>query len=286
VRTPSASRPFDPRRFAALRLERALPWGAPLVYRAETGSTNDDALAAARAGAESGSVFLAEHQSAGRGRRGRSWAAAAGESLLFSVLLRPESSAAPISALSLAVGLGVRAALQPFSRERLLVKWPNDVLAGSRKIAGVLCEGIMSQSRVDALVIGVGVNIGRQPFPPELARTAVALAELGPPGPVQADVAAPASPLAGAAPGMEPELLLVELLAGIQVRVAACLSAGLGAILNEFPAHDALRDTQVHVTGPTSFTGTARGVDAEGRLLVESDGMLIAVFSGTVRAAS
>jgi BirA family biotin operon repressor/biotin-[acetyl-CoA-carboxylase] ligase len=282
VSTPSGSRPFDPLRFAALRQQRGLRWGAPLVYRSETGSTNDDALAAARAGAESGSLFVAEHQSAGRGRRGRSWQAAAGQSLLFSILLRPAPSATPISALTLAVGLGVRAALQASSQARLLVKWPNDVLAGSRKVAGVLCEGVISQSQLQALVIGVGINVGQQLFPPELERTAVTLASLVPSGPAPANIAATAPSTVGS---LEREQLLVEVLAGVQVRVEACLSAGLEAILNELREHDALKDTRVEVTGTTSFSGIARGVDGEGRLLVETDGLLIAVLSGTVRAA-
>jgi BirA family biotin operon repressor/biotin-[acetyl-CoA-carboxylase] ligase len=272
--TRAAVRPFDARRFEELRMARGLVWGDPFSYRTQTGSTNDDALAAARSSARTGSVFLADHQTAGRGRSGRTWLGSAGESLLFSILLRPEPGTAPTSALTLAAGLGVRAALQPYSHERLQVKWPNDVLAGSRKIAGVLCEGLLDGKRLAAVVIGVGINVGAQPFPPELQHNAVALASLGPgrphdPGPGQ--------------PLPERESLLIEVLSGIEDRVGTCLVSGLAAMLSEFSEHDALQGTHVSVSGSTPLVGIARGIDPEGRLLVETDGLVVPVHSGTVR---
>jgi BirA family biotin operon repressor/biotin-[acetyl-CoA-carboxylase] ligase len=285
--TRAAFRPFDPRRFEELRAARALIWGDPFTYQAQTGSTNDEALAAARRGARTGSVFLADHQTAGRGRRGRTWLGSPGESLLFSLLIRPEPGSAPTSALTLAAGLGVRAALQPYSRERLKVKWPNDVLAGQRKIAGVLCEGLLDGKRLDVLVIGVGINVGSQPFPDELQHSAVALASLGPnnlprvPGAGLA-LQPPDATLVQSPP--QREQLLVEVLHGIQDRVSACLALGLTSMLSEFSEQDALLGTHVSVSGSSPLSGIARGVDEEGRLLLETDGMLIPVHSGTVRA--
>jgi BirA family biotin operon repressor/biotin-[acetyl-CoA-carboxylase] ligase len=263
-------RRFDPRRFAALRQERGLVWGDPLTYCNETGSTNEDALAAARAGAVSGSLFVAEQQSRGRGRSGKSWQAASGESLLFSLLLRPEPSAGHPSSLTLAVGLGVRAALGPYSSAALSVKWPNDVLAGQRKLAGILCEAELSSGRIDALVIGVGINISQEQFPPELAKSAVSLGALR---------SGPAA-LGGR------EELLVAVLVAIEARVTACLASGFAQLAGEFAAHDALRNAHVSVTGPTPLEGIARGVDSEGRLLLETDGVLIPVGSGTVRVVA
>jgi BirA family transcriptional regulator, biotin operon repressor / biotin---[acetyl-CoA-carboxylase] ligase len=277
--TRAAVRPFDPRRFEELRTARALVWGNPFSYQAQTGSTNDDALAAARSGAPTGSVFLADHQTAGRGRRGRTWLGSAGESLLFSILVRPEPGSAPSSALTLAAGLGVRAALQPYSRERLKVKWPNDVLAGPRKIAGVLCEGLLDGKRLEAVVIGVGINVGAQPFPPELQHSAVALSSLGP-----SSLPPGAAELALGQPLPERERLLLEVLSGIEDRVSTCLALGLGAMLSEFSEQDALEGTHVSVSGNPPLSGIARGVDPEGRLLVETDGIVIPVHSGTVRA--
>jgi BirA family biotin operon repressor/biotin-[acetyl-CoA-carboxylase] ligase len=260
---------FDVARFLELRRAAGAPtWADPLHYTLQTGSTNDDALAAARQGAPGGSLFLTEHQTAGRGRRGRHWLAASGQSLLFSVLLRPSQPATPAatSALTLAVGLGTRAALAAHSMPPLSVKWPNDILAARRKLAGILCESQLRDGHVDAIVIGVGINVGRQAFPPELTREITCLEELA------------AAPVAR-------ELVLLDVLTQIERRVAACERSGLSELLEEFRQHDALRDQRVTVSAARELVGVARGVDEEGRLLLETEGVLLPVGSGTVRWA-
>jgi BirA family biotin operon repressor/biotin-[acetyl-CoA-carboxylase] ligase len=119
---------------------------------AETGSTNADLMA--RGGPE-GQVLVAESQTAGRGRMGRSWVSAAGASLTFSVLLRPVSvPAARRGWLPLLTGVAVACAVRDVAGLAAVLKWPNDVLAGSRKLAGILAE----QSG-DAVVIGIGLNV-------------------------------------------------------------------------------------------------------------------------------
>jgi BirA family transcriptional regulator, biotin operon repressor / biotin---[acetyl-CoA-carboxylase] ligase len=267
---------FDVECFLERRRSQGAPsWGQPLTYGEETGSTNDDALAAARRGAPSGSVFLAEQQSAGRGRRGRRWLAQSGQSLLFSVLWRPTPEAlaatgaptpsAQTGALTLAVGLGVRAALAPHSEQPLSVKWPNDVLCARRKLAGILCESQLHGGRVDAIVIGIGINVAQQAFPAELRNDVTSLAELG------------GSP--------SREQLLLDLLTQVERRALVCEGTGLAALLDEFRAHDALRDRRVYVSGAREIAGIARGVDGEGHLLLETDGLVMAVHSGTVRLA-
>src|SRR5690606_34486832 len=151
--TPASG--FDTARFERLRRERSLVLGAPLTHSATTGSTNDDALAAARAGAPHGATFVADHQSAGRGRRGRTWLAPAGECLLFSVVLKLPFELESLPILSLVAGLSTRAALahhlesQPgrpgaMGAPGVGVKWPNDVWVRDAKIAGVLVEAQMN----------------------------------------------------------------------------------------------------------------------------------------------
>jgi BirA family biotin operon repressor/biotin-[acetyl-CoA-carboxylase] ligase len=264
---------FDVERFAELRRAQSeLSWGEPLTYGAETGSTNDDALAAARRGAPSGSLFLAERQTRGRGRRGRSWIAESGQSLLFSVLLRPSASSEPsgepgpaqTGALTLAVGLGVRAALAPFSEQPLSVKWPNDILSGPRKLAGILCESQLQAGRIEAVVIGIGINVGRQSFPAELQNDVTCLEELS-------------------GRGHARERLLAEVLREVERRVAGGARAELHDLIQEFRAYDALRDRKVFVSGARELSGIARGVDEQGHLLLEADGVLLALNSGTVR---
>ena len=260
-----ARRAFDAARFHELC---SGSFGAALHYQAETGSTNDDALAAARAGAPSGSVFIADHQTQGRGRRGKSWVAAPGQHLLFSILVRPGAGAPPPSALTLAVGLGVRSALAPVSLARLGLKWPNDVLAEGRKLAGVLCEGQFTGSTLSAVVIGIGINVLAAPYPDELAPHVACLEDL-------ASERVPAR-----------EQVLASVLAEVEARLDTCSRQGFAALLGEFAAHDALAGERVEVSGGAALAGIARGVDADGRLLVESDGLLVPVLSGTVRVAA
>lgn len=288
--TPGEPRAFDVGAFERERDRRGLRWGAPLTYAAETGSTNDDALLAARNGAPHGSLFLADHQHRGRGRRGRGWYSAPNHNLLFSVLLRPlgapsaETAAAPTSALTLAVGLGVRAALAPYAAMPLRVKWPNDVLAGSRKLAGVLCEGQLAAGKLEVLVIGVGINVHQREFPPGLDPEPLSLTLLAAAPEVAGGADRGASgPDALAHPALQREAVLARVLEAVEERVSACLASGFAGLIQEFSEHDGLYGAAVEVSGASPLQGTARGVDAEGALLVEQQGVLVRVHSGTVR---
>ena len=163
--SPSASPYVDldrpPLRESALRRAFAL---TPTLWRdirvvEETGSTNVDVLAAAAAGAPEGLVVIAERQSAGRGRLGRTWDAPARSSLTFSVLLRPAAVAAANRGwIPLLAGLAVADVLRRVAEVDAHLKWPNDVLVGERKVAGILAE--MSN---DAVVVGIGVNVSVRP---------------------------------------------------------------------------------------------------------------------------
>lgn len=147
---------------------------------AETGSTNADLLAEARRGAAEGLVLVADHQTAGRGRRGRTWLAPPGGSLLMSVLVRPP--AAIVALVPMQVSLALVDAVDVVAGVRLTLKWPNDLVAADRKVAGMLTEidWPPAASRGDpAMVVGVGVNVewaGRAPD--EVAGIAVALDEI------------------------------------------------------------------------------------------------------------
>ena len=124
----------------------------------EVDSTSTRLLEMAAAGAPSGTCLVAEWQSAGRGRRGRSWVSALGGSLTFSLLWRFERGAAHLGGLSLAVGLAVARALASCGVARAQVKWPNDVIADFRKLAGILVETSGEMQGPSVAVVGVGVN--------------------------------------------------------------------------------------------------------------------------------
>lgn len=131
-------------------------FGAPRKDLDETGSTNDDALRWAEDGAPEGALVVAEQQTAGRGRRGRTWLSEPGHSLLFSVVLRPPARALPL--VSTAVGVGVCEGVRAATRLSVLVKWPNDLVVGDRKLAGILVESRSSAGDIVA-VAGVGLNL-------------------------------------------------------------------------------------------------------------------------------
>lgn len=140
-----------------------------LLVRESTESTNDEVRALAQAGAPDGLIVLAERQTAGRGRRGAAWFSPAGESLAFSVLVRPEESKALWPRLALAAGLAVAEAVEEFGPQAG-IKWPNDVWIGQRKVAGILVE-----AGSDFAVVGIGLNVNTLEFPAAVAEIATSL---------------------------------------------------------------------------------------------------------------
>ena len=154
---------------------------------AETGSTNADVRDLARAGEPEGVVVVAEHQTAGRGRLDRTWTAPAGASLLLSILSRPGSSlglaADQLFLVSCAVGVASAEAARDASGADVRLKWPNDLVVdhdgGSRKLSGILAEAVLAGDQVEALVVGIGVNVNWPvELPADLASIAIALNHL------------------------------------------------------------------------------------------------------------
>ena len=253
--------PFDAELFRNQARASRPKLGRPLLYLPVTGSTNDDALLAARSGAPHGSVFVADEQTKGRGRRGNAWLAAPGESLLFSVLLRPALELSQTSALTLAIGLALRDVVAPLVHGNVQIKWPNDLYVDGKKLAGVLVESQLQGDRLQAVIVGVGVNVLTLDFPEEIATRATSLALLG-------------------SASLSRESVLQALLAAIATRVDSYQEQGVAGLLPELNAADALRDQRFRVD---QVVGVGRGIDDLGRLLVEDDrGELHAILSGTV----
>ena len=151
-------------------LRRSLPGWVPEVrFLPETGSTNRVALGWAAEGAAHGSLVMADHQTAGRGRLDRTWLAPAGSSVLVSVVLRPSMEPPQRGLLALAAAVALCRSLEEL-KVAAAVKWPNDVLLGERKVAGML-----SEAAGGVVVLGVGVNVKQREFPPEIAGTATSL---------------------------------------------------------------------------------------------------------------
>ncbi len=148
--------------------------GARRVEVRRCGSSNDEAARLAREGAEHGSVVLADEQTAGRGRLSRRWHSPAGENLYLSCLLRPALAPPVVPPITLAAGVAVCDVVRAWGVQAAL-KWPNDVLVGTRKLAGILTEMTTRGSAVDHAVVGIGVNLNTREFPSELADIATSI---------------------------------------------------------------------------------------------------------------
>ncbi len=140
-------------------------------------STNTAAAAWAAAGAPEGAVVVAEYQTAGRGRLGRTWQARAGQNLTFSLVLRPPLPPERLGLLTLAASVAVAEAVEPFVASLpVRIKWPNDLLLAGRKCCGMLLETSLSgASTVPIVILGIGLNVNQDKFPPELAAKATSL---------------------------------------------------------------------------------------------------------------
>lgn len=137
------------------------------------GSTNDY-LKALREAPEY-TVIVADRQTAGRGRRDRSWVSTHGQGLYVSLLLKPVASASALSLISLFSGLAVAETLVAHDVPEVDIKWPNDVLIGTRKVAGILCEGASAGATNNRVVVGIGLNLNHETFPDEIAQSATSL---------------------------------------------------------------------------------------------------------------
>jgi BirA family transcriptional regulator, biotin operon repressor / biotin---[acetyl-CoA-carboxylase] ligase len=156
---------------------RGIEWPAEIEHVHLCASTNERLKQRARAGAAQWTAVLADAQTAGRGRQGRRWSSPAGN-LYLSVLLRPAPPGARWSVLPLAAGLAVAEALGGDGLEARL-KWPNDVIAGGRKVGGILAEATSGADGLESVVLGIGVNVALRPpdLPPDVAATVTCVDE-------------------------------------------------------------------------------------------------------------
>ena len=166
-----------------------------------------------------------------------------------------------MSALTLAVGLAVRDAVAERVKARVGIKWPNDVVVGSRKLAGILLESQLQGPELVALVVGIGLNVGTLRFDAELSDTATSLALLG-------------------AGDLDRETLLADLLLKLAARLASYESGGLSGMLDELRTHDALLGMLVN---SDQGSGIARGIDEHGALVLQTpEGALLRVVAGSI----
>lgn len=150
-----------------------------VVFLPEVGSTNDEALALADTGAVEFTSVLAHEQTAGRGRRGRAWASPPGAGMYLSVIVRDAGLGEHVPVVTLAAGVGVAEAIVEISGVPVELKWPNDIVIGRpwRKLAGILCEASALGTSAGVMVIGIGVNLQRTAYPPEISDRATSIGD-------------------------------------------------------------------------------------------------------------
>jgi BirA family biotin operon repressor/biotin-[acetyl-CoA-carboxylase] ligase len=269
---------------AASRAERGA-FGELLSFYASVGSTNDVAARLAEAGAPEGTTVVAEEQTAGRGRSGRTWFSAPGAGLYVSVIIRPDDATPVpggkirkvgsdpnlqnlppgIGVITLAAGVALATAVREATGLQADIKWPNDLLCGRRKLAGILAEASAKGAALDAMVVGFGINIREAAYPPELADRATSIeAELGRP--------------------VDRGLVLARALAGLSAVREALRRGNSASVLDQWrrlsPSSVGRAVSWKSPAGERR--GTTAGLDADGALLVDIGGVRERIIAGEV----
>ena len=238
-----------------------------LHHAMSVGSTNNIALEAGASGYPEGSVFVAEEQTAGRGRGGHIWHSAASQGIYCSVLLRPQLPPDQVLLLSLAVGLAVRSAVQEITGLQADLKWPNDLLLSEKKFCGILTELQWDAEHVRHVVVGIGLNVNHASFPDILLAEATSLY-------LETGIDHSRVQMTAA--------LLKSL--DREYRVLASAQDARESILRRFQEHSSwTRGCAIQVEESNSFTGVTEGLNGRGFLQVRTLQGLQTIVSGTVR---
>lgn len=240
-------------------------WAGKTVHFAkETDSTNLWIKRLAKEGAPQGTLALAEFQSAGRGRLGRSWEVPEGTSVMMSILLRPEFEPQYAPMLTLVMGMAVAKAVKLLGFE-VSIKWPNDVVVSHKKICGILTEMGVRDGKIDYAVIGVGINVNIKEFPEEMVDKATSLY-------LESGKEFDRSQIPG---------LVMEAFEKYYEKFAA--TCDLSGLKEEYESILANYNQPVRVLAKEPYEGVARGITDGGELLVEkTDGTIVAVSAGEV----
>jgi len=250
------------------RLKGSL-FGKRIYHFFKTDSTNRVALELGHAGEPEGAVVLAEEQTAGRGRAGRTWLSERAAGIYLTLLLRPKLAPVQAPLLTMMAGLSAHAAVQAMTGLKVDLKWPNDVLIRGKKAGGILTEMHAEPEQIRFVAVGIGLNVNQEKFPGELANLATSL---------RVETGKPQSRLE----------LLVRLLREFESDYNQFLREGAGRVVARFEALSSYASgKRVRVTnGVESYTGITAGLGPEGLLQVRrDDGQLSTVIAGDVAEA-
>jgi BirA family transcriptional regulator, biotin operon repressor / biotin---[acetyl-CoA-carboxylase] ligase len=240
--------------------------GTRFYYFPELDSTNNYARALAQGGAPEGVVVIAEQQTQGRGRLARRWVSPPFVNIYCSIILRPTLPPARAAQITLTAAVALSDTLAGFSPVPPAIKWPNDILADGKKLAGVLTEAVSDSRKVDFVILGIGVNVNYtlEAMPAEIRERATSL-----------------SMLAGRT--ISREDFLRRLIQDLDRCYAILEEEGFAALAPQWDARFGLRGRAVRVEmTDRSITGRALGIDADGLLLVKSGGVPQRIVAGDV----
>ncbi|WAF86494.1 bifunctional biotin--[acetyl-CoA-carboxylase] ligase/biotin operon repressor BirA [Metapseudomonas otitidis] len=247
--------PFEP-----LSQERLFalgePW--PIFIHESIDSTNAEALRLLSQGVQAPFVVLAEHQSGGRGRRGRAWVSPYGENLYLSCVIRIDGGARQLEGMSLLVGVAVLRVLQSLGVNSAQLKWPNDVLVAERKIAGILIELVGDPADICNVVIGVGLNVNMLGRQAEITQEwASVRSEIG---------------------SFQDR---TQIAAALLCELRRCLGEGFAAVRREWEFHHAWTGREVSVlTASKRVDGVVLGIDKSGALRLDVEGTELLLNGG------
>ena len=240
--------------------------GCSVFYCPVIDSTNVKAKRLADEGAPHGTLVAAGHQSAGKGRRGRVWESPEGTGIYMTLLLRPGIKPEQAPMLTVLMAQSVADAIQTVTGITPGIKWPNDIVVNGKKICGILTEMSTEEDSIRYVVVGIGINVNTESFPPEISDTATSLK-------LSLGHELKRAPLIGA------------VLKSFEQYYSRFMEYGdMTGLMDEYNEMLANRKRQVRVLDPHgSYEGTALGIDKEGCLLVKrEDGSVLAVISGEV----
>ena len=226
-----------------------------------------EAAQRADAGCPEGTLITADEQTVGRGRLGREWHSPARSGLYFSLVLRPPVAAAQAMSITLACGLGVARGIGRACGQQADIRWPNDILLGGKKCCGILVDLVAGGDRARYVVVGVGVNVNQESFPPELEAIATSLSR---------------------ETGCEwaRDVVLESILTELEKYYGMFVERGASAVVEAFTrASSYAKGRRVEVESSSqSIRGVTAGLDERGILLVRrDDGVVVPVLTGGVR---
>lgn len=262
--TPSGA-PLDVRKVQEQLTARRL--GAKFHYFTEISSTNTHARELAERGAAEGEIVIGETQTHGRGRLGRHWESPSLVNLYLSIILRPKLAPKHAPQITLMAAVALVETFAPLIAQAPIIKWPNDILVNSKKLAGVLTEAACSADLIEHVILGIGINVNYRvdSMPSELRSRATSITEL-------------------TRNNVDRENVLLRLIQALDRCYGELEEFGFDALRRRWEAHFGWRGRRVKVQHLDQvLTGRARGIERDGALVLEDDhGVLHSIYAGDV----